>query len=48
MADELDKLKKLSPKERIKKLKELQAKDKAEIEKAQKLIKESQDRKSVV
>ena len=39
----LDELKKLSPQERIKKLKELQKKDKEEIEKAQKLILESEE-----
>jgi len=41
--DELNELKKLSPEERIKKLKELQKKDKEEIEKAQKLILESEE-----
>ncbi len=40
---DLDELKKLSPQERIKKLKELQKKDKEEIEKAQKLILESEE-----
>ncbi|MBW2978243.1 hypothetical protein KY331_05335 [Candidatus Woesearchaeota archaeon] len=40
---ELDELKKLSPQERIKKLKELQKKDKEEIEKAQNLILESEE-----
>ena len=42
MADTIDDLKKLSPHERIKKLKELQEKDKKEIEEAQKLLKESE------
>ena len=40
---ELDELKKLSPEERIKKLKELQKKDREEIENAQKLIFESEE-----
>ena len=40
---ELEKLKKLSPEERIKKLKELQEEDKREIEEAQKLIHESEE-----
>jgi hypothetical protein len=39
----LDELKKLSPEERIKRLKELQEQDKKEIEEAQKLIKESEE-----
>ena len=39
----LDKFKNLSPEQRIKKLKELQEKDKQEIEEAQKLIKESEE-----
>lgn len=45
MAEEevIAKLKGLSPKERIKKLKELQEKDKAEIEKAQRMISESEE-----
>ncbi|MBD3249315.1 hypothetical protein GF336_04685 [Candidatus Woesearchaeota archaeon] len=41
--DELEELKKLSPKERIAKLKEIQEKDKKEIEQAQELIKESEE-----
>ncbi len=41
--DILDEIKKLSPEDRIKKLKELQEKDKKEIEKAQALIKESEE-----
>lgn len=40
---ELNELKKLSPQERIKKLKELQKKDREEIEDAQKLILESEE-----
>ena len=40
---ELDELRNLSPQERIKKLKELQKKDREEIEKAQKLILESEE-----
>ena len=45
MAEEevINELKKLSPKERIKKLKELQEKDKKEIEEAQHLIRESEE-----
>ena len=45
MAEEdiIEKLKKLSPKERIGKLKEIQEKNKEEIEKAQDLIKESEE-----
>jgi hypothetical protein len=42
MVEDID-LKKLSPEERIKKLKELEEKSKKEIEKAQKLIKESEE-----
>lgn len=41
--DVIEELKKLSPKERIEKLKELQKKDKEEIEKAQALIRESEE-----
>ena len=41
--DELDDLKDLSPEDRIKKLKELEQKNKEEIEKAQALIRESED-----
>jgi len=41
--DTLKELKKLSPKERVEKLKELQKKDKEEIEKAQKLLQETED-----
>ena len=41
--DNLKELKRLSPKERIEKLKELQKKDKEEIEKAQKLLQEAED-----
>ncbi len=40
---ELEELKKLSPKERIAKLKKIQEKDKEEIEHAQELIKESEE-----
>jgi hypothetical protein len=47
MAEEIDELKKLSPKERIKKLKELQEKNKEEIEKAQKLAKEAEEQAEV-
>jgi hypothetical protein len=45
MAEEdlIEKLKKLSPKERIERLKEIQEKDKAEIEEAQTLIRESEE-----
>jgi len=45
MAEEdiIEKLKKLSPKERAEKLKELQKKDKEEIEKAQKLLQETEE-----
>jgi hypothetical protein len=43
MAEEINDLKKLSPKERIKRLKELQEKDKKEIEEAQKLLKEAEE-----
>ncbi|MBW2981986.1 hypothetical protein KY343_03845 [Candidatus Woesearchaeota archaeon] len=45
MADEdkLKDLKKLSPNERLEKLKELQEKDREEIEKAQKLLQETED-----
>ncbi|MEE9525105.1 MAG: hypothetical protein V3V78_00680 [Candidatus Woesearchaeota archaeon] len=43
MAEEINELKKLSPKERIKKLKEIQERDKAEIEKAQGMLKEAED-----
>jgi len=39
--DELEELKSLSPQERIRKLKEIEERDKKEIEKAQRLIKES-------
>jgi len=43
MVDDIDKeMQKLSPQTRIKKLKELEAKNKKEIEKAQRLIKESE------
>lgn len=42
MVDELDKLKGLSPEERIKKLKELEEQRKKEIESAQKLIKQTE------
>lgn len=42
-SDVLEVLKGLSPRERIKKLKELQEKDKKEIEEAQKLLKESEE-----
>jgi len=41
--NELEKLKKLSPKERIAKLKELQEKDKKEIADAQRMIRESEE-----
>jgi len=41
--DLIEKLRRLSPKERIEKLKEIQEKDKKEIEKAQELITESED-----
>ena len=41
--DNVDELKKLFPQERIKKLKELQKKDRDEIEKAQRLILESEE-----
>ncbi len=41
--DTLKELKKLSPKERLEKLKELQKKDKEEIEKAQKLLQETEE-----
>jgi len=41
--DTLKELKKLSPKERLEKLKELQKKDREEIEKAQKLLQETED-----
>jgi len=40
---DLEKLKRLSPRERIEKLKEIQEKDKKEIEKAQELIRESEE-----
>ena len=40
---DIEELKKLSPEERIRKLKKLQEKDKEEIEKAQNLIQESED-----
>ena len=43
MPDEVDDLKKLTPEERIKKLKELEKKRKDEIERAQKLIKQSEE-----
>ncbi|MBW2996007.1 hypothetical protein KY332_01770 [Candidatus Woesearchaeota archaeon] len=43
MAEDIDELKKLSPKERIKRLKELQEKDKEEIEEAQKLLKQAEE-----
>ncbi len=43
MPDEMQDLKKLSPNERIAKLKELEAKKKKEIEEAEKLIRESID-----
>jgi len=41
--EEIEKLKKLSPKERIGKLKKLQEKNKEEIEKAQKLLKQAEE-----
>ena len=47
MAEEIGELKKLSPKERIKKLKELQEKNKEEIEEAQKLLKEAEEQAEV-
>jgi hypothetical protein len=43
MAEDIKSLKKLSPQERIKKLKELQEKSKKEIEEAQKMISESEE-----
>ena len=43
MAEEINELKKLSPKERIRKLKEIQEKDKEEIEEAQKLLKQAEE-----
>ena len=43
MAEEIDELKKLSPKERIERLKELQEKNKEEIEKAQTLLKQAEE-----
>jgi hypothetical protein len=42
MADEMDELKKLSPEERLAKLKEIEEKSKKEIAEAQKLIQESE------
>jgi len=47
MEKEIEELKKLSPKERIKKLKELQKKDKAEIKKAQELLKKAEEESEV-
>lgn len=48
MAEEdIEKIKKLSPKERIAKLKELQEKDKTEIAEAQRLIRESEEQLAV-
>lgn len=44
---EIDSLKKLSPKDRIKKLKELQQKNKEEIEQAQKMLLQAEDEASV-
>jgi hypothetical protein len=41
--DNIKELKKLSPKERLEKLKELQKKDREEIEKAQKLLQETEE-----
>ena len=45
--DEEEDLKKLSPKERIKKLKEIQEKRKEEIEEAQKLLKQAQEESDI-
>lgn len=45
--DEIDKLRRLSPRERIQKLKEIQKKNKQEIEKAQKLLSEAEDEAKV-
>lgn len=47
MADKLDELKKLSPAARIKKLKEIQEKNKKEIEEAQAMIKKSQQEEEI-
>ncbi len=47
MKEEIKELKKLSPKERIKKLKELQEKDKEEIKQAQELLKQAEDESDV-
>ena len=43
MTEEINDAKKLSPKERIEKLKQIQEKNKEEIEEAQKLLKEAED-----
>ncbi|MBD3355300.1 hypothetical protein GF361_04930 [Candidatus Woesearchaeota archaeon] len=47
MKEEIKELKKLSPKERIKKLKELQEKDKEEIKQAHELLKQAEDESEI-
>jgi hypothetical protein len=45
--EQIDNLKKLSPKDRIKKLKELQEKNKQEIEQAQKMLTEAEEQSDI-